>query len=143
MGIIRPRGRSLGETHGSGGRQPLITGGSVLCCWSQMPGLNPSSDSYCLHDLWLDLTEPLLCKINTLLHWWENHCINTHKALERHLAHCNHLASVSFCQTHPSHTFYFPVLLEMDDWVTSTLLIKNHVVMNTFKPSLNMHLLGA
>lgn len=41
------------------------------------------------------------------------------------LGHCHHLASVSCCQTHPSHTVYFLALLDTDYWVASTPLTKN------------------
>lgn len=81
--MVRPQGRAPGETHSPEGRQPLIASGSVLSCWSQMPRLKPSPDSYCLHDLWLDPTQPLLCKTNTLQHCCEDNCVNTHEALKR------------------------------------------------------------
>ena len=37
--------------------------------------------------------------------------------------------------------FYFSVLLTMNDWVASAPLIKNSLVMNTFRSLLNIHLL--
>lgn len=135
--LIRPQGRALGERHSPEGRQPLI-----VSCWSQMPELKPSPDSYCLHDLWLDPTQPLLCTINTYNIVVKIIVLRHRRHLKDCLGHCHHLGSVSCCQIHPSPTVYFPVLLERGDWVASTPLNQKLCCdEHGFKLSLNMHLL--
>lgn len=139
--MVRPQGRALGETHSPKGRQPLITSGSVLSCWSQMPKLKPSPDSYCLHDLWLDPIQPLLCKTNTLQHCCEDNCVNTHEALKRlpgtlpPFGQCQLLSNTSL----PYRLFSCASRYRLLGCLDSTY--QKLKVMNTFRLSLNMHLL--